>query len=149
MHLRRLIGAAMVSLVPALFAAAVVGRLIGGAPQLVPLGTEDIGEGVRIGKYFVYPGFGGTVFFWVLVIVVFAIAGIASMPLPASYGALAAFTILLAVAMLILVLPSLLILVTRLTVMGRRNIQKRANGRHGKETCLQGNNPAQPFPNLA
>ncbi len=74
MHLGRLIGAAMVSLVPALFAAAVVGRLIGGAPQLVPLGTEDIGEGVRIGKYFVYPGFGGTVFFWVLVIVVFAIA---------------------------------------------------------------------------
>ena len=74
MQMGRLIGAALVSLVPALFAAAFVGRFIGGAPQLVPLGTEDIGEGIRIGKYFVYPGSGGSVLFWVLVIAVFAIA---------------------------------------------------------------------------
>ena len=73
MQVGRFIGATIVSLVPAAFAAALVGRLIGGAPQLVTLSTEDVGEGVHIGKYFVYPSFGGTVLFWVLVVGVFVV----------------------------------------------------------------------------
>ena len=73
MNLARFVGATMVSLVPAAFFAALVGRLIGGAPQLINLGAENTGEGIPIGKYFLYPAFGGSALFWVLVVGVFVI----------------------------------------------------------------------------
>ena len=73
----RLFGAAMVSLVPAMLPAALIGMAVHGQPVLFGLGTRDVGKGVQLGKYYLHPGFEGRESFWVAFVVTFVIVEIA------------------------------------------------------------------------